>query len=76
MNSLQNTSVMPITLIDRGWSYKNSFFKTLSQFLSEIDESVNENICTLLKRTIRIDGCLLSSMTRKMTEGWGSMSIQ
>lgn len=76
MNSLQNTSVMPITLIDRGWSYKNSFFKTLSQFLSRIDESVNENICTLLKRTIHIDGCLLSSMTRKMTEGWGSMSIQ
>jgi hypothetical protein len=27
MNSQQNTSVRAIILIDRGWSYKNSFFK-------------------------------------------------
>lgn len=32
MNSLQNTSVKAIILIDRGWSYKNSFFKHYLSF--------------------------------------------
>ena len=58
-------SVKVIIIMAYVWCFKTSFFKLFHRARLKIDDHVNENICTSLKRMFRIHDCLLCLLTWK-----------